>query len=282
VGGNGMEYTNPEIPEGINTSREHPLKEFAILSIGVLGGLLAVVLVLSFLADKLAYKIPFRVEQRLTKDWFQGESTSPQMEAYLNGLAARMMKAQDFPDDMQVQVHYDKGDTVNAFATLGGHIVLYRGLLKRLNNENAVAMVLAHEIAHVRHRDPIRSIGRGVVVGVAVSMVSTAVGDSMVDSLLGQGGQLTALKYSRGQESEADKLASNTLIALYGHLNGATDLFEALQQVKHGKEGVEFFSTHPLTEKRIERIHAREATIAQEGNSEVTPLPADFSSWLEE
>lgn len=277
-----MEYTNPEIPEGINTSREHPLKEFAILSIGVLGGLLAVVLVLSFLADKLAYKIPFRVEQRLTKDWFQGESTSPQMEAYLNGLAARMMKAQDFPDDMQVQVHYDKGDTVNAFATLGGHIVLYRGLLKRLNNENAVAMVLAHEIAHVRHRDPIRSIGRGVVVGVAVSMVSTAVGDSMVDSLLGQGGQLTALKYSRGQESEADKLASNTLIALYGHLNGATDLFEALQQVKHGKEGVEFFSTHPLTEKRIERIHAREATIAQEGNSEVTPLPADFSSWLEE
>jgi len=277
-----MEYSNPEIPEGINTSREHPLKEFATLSIGVLGGLLAVVLVLSFLADHLAYKIPFSVEQRLAKNWFQGEAASPQMEAYLNTLAARIMKAQDFPDDMPVQVHYDKGDTVNAFATLGGHIVIYRGLLQKLSNENAVAMVLAHEVAHVRHRDPIRSIGRGVVVGLAVSMVSTAVGDSMVDSLLGQGGQLTALKYSRGQESEADELATTTLISMYGHLKGATDLFEALQQVQHGKEGVEFFNTHPLTEKRIERIHVHEADLAQEKNSEVTSLPEGFSSWLEE
>lgn len=277
-----MEYTNPEIPEGINTSREHPLKEFAILSIGVMGGLLAVVLLLSFLADHLAYKIPFSVEQRLTKEWFKGEAASPQMETYLNALAARIMEAQDFPDDMRVQVHYDKGETVNAFATLGGHIIIYRGLLQKLSNENAVAMVLAHEIAHVRHRDPIRSMGRGVVVGVAVSMVSTAVGDSMVDSLLGQGGQLTALKYSRGQESEADELATTTLISLYGHLNGATDLFEALQQIQHGKEGIEFFSTHPLTEKRIERIHDREATITQDSHDDVTPLPADFSSWLEE
>lgn len=277
-----MEYTNPEIPEGINTSREHPLKEFAILSIGVMGGLLAVVLLLSFLADHLAYKIPFSVEQRLTKEWFKGEAASPQMETYLNALAARIMEAQDFPDDMRVQVHYDKGETVNAFATLGGHIIIYRGLLQKLSNENAVAMVLAHEIAHVRHRDPIRSMGRGVVVGVAVSMVSTAVGDSMVDSLLGQGGQLTALKYSRGQESEADELATTTLISLYGHLNGATDLFEALQQIQHGKEGIEFFSTHPLTKKRIERIHDREATITQDSHDDVTPLPADFSSWLEE
>lgn len=278
-----MEYSNPEIPEGINTSREHPLKEFAILTLGVLGGLLAVILLLSFVADKLAYKIPFSVEEQLTREWFNKQgATSSHMEAYLNGLAARLMKAQAFPDDMHVQVHYDEGDTVNAFATLGGHIVIYRGLLQRLDNENAIAMVLGHEIAHVRHRDPIRSIGRGVVIGVAVSMVSTAVGDAMVDSLLGQGGQLTALRYSREQESEADELASDSLIALYGNLGGAEDLFTALKQEHHGKEGIEFFSTHPLTEKRIERIRAQEAALGSTAAERVTPLPADFASWLKE
>jgi len=277
-----MEYSNPEIPEGINTSHEHPLKEFAILTLGVVGGLLAVVLLLSLLADQLADKIPFRVEQQLTKDWFDGDAASPPMEVYLNALAARIMTAQAFPGDLRVQVHYDAGDTVNAFATLGGHIVIYRGLLKRLSNENAITMVLAHEIAHVRHRDPIRSIGRGVVIGVAVSMVSSAVGDSMVDTLLGQGGRLTALKYSRGQESQADDLASNTLLELYGHLHGATDLFTALQQADRATEGMEFFSTHPLTQKRITRIHERETMAGSEVDGKVTPLPEDFATWLKE
>ena len=64
-------------------------------------------------------------------------------------------------------MHYDASDTVNAFATLGGHVVIYRGLLEKLPNENVVAMVVAHEIAHIKHRDPVAALGRGVAITLA-------------------------------------------------------------------------------------------------------------------
>ena len=54
-----MEYSNPEIPENINTTKEHPLKEFFILSGGIIGCIVVAVLVLSLLAETLAARIPF-------------------------------------------------------------------------------------------------------------------------------------------------------------------------------------------------------------------------------
>ena len=45
-----MDYSNPEIPEGINTSKQHPLKDFFILSIGVLGSIAIFVFLLGLFA----------------------------------------------------------------------------------------------------------------------------------------------------------------------------------------------------------------------------------------
>ena len=58
-------------------------------------------------------------------------------------------------------MHYDPGGTFNAYATAGGQLVFYRGLLEAMPHENALATVVAHEIAHVAHRDPRRLARRG-------------------------------------------------------------------------------------------------------------------------
>ncbi|MDQ6958439.1 MAG: hypothetical protein Q9M24_04925 [Mariprofundaceae bacterium] len=45
------------------------------------------------------------------------------------------------PDDMHITVHYVRSPVVNAMATLGGHIIMFEGLFKRLHSEDAVAML---------------------------------------------------------------------------------------------------------------------------------------------
>lgn len=275
-----MDYSNPEIPEGINYSKEHPLKEFILLSVGVLGLVFAALLVLSVLADRLAVYIPFSVEQNIAAERFIESDNNVPVNRYLNALAARIARAQQLPKDITVTVHYVDNDTVNAFATLGGNILMFRGLLEKLDSENALTMVLAHEVAHIHYRHPIRSMGRGVVIGVALSMVSSSLGNAMVDKLLGHAGNITVLRYSRHQEKEADETALKTLVKMYGNVEGATDLFEVLKKQEKGSLTPEFYSSHPLTDKRLQRIAEFRKDLGDRADGKETPLPKGLSNWL--
>ena len=139
---------------------------------------------------------------------------------------------------------------MNAYATLGGHIVIYEGLWNLLESENAAAMLLGHEIAHLKNRDPIRSASGGVVAALAIGLLFDEAG--LLDDFFGVSSLLTQLHFSREQETEADSSAAAAMIRLYGHLAGATDLFDEL-----GKGGAglsrppEFLSTHPHLEERV-------------------------------
>ncbi len=276
-----MEYSNPQIPEGINTSQEHPLKEFVILTGGILAIVFAVLLVLGVMADKLAHHIPFSVELSVTEGRFDDDKSDVPMKRYLNKLAQRIVVAQQLPDEISIKVHYIDSDTVNAFATLGGNILMFRGLLEQLENENALAMVLAHEVAHIKHRHPIRSMGRGIAIGLALSVVSSSLGNSVTEAVLGSAGQVTVLKFSRDHEREADETALLTLRNMYGHIAGATDLFEVFRKLEKQRfASPEFFNSHPLTDKRLQRIQQFKSEIGQSGDAKKTPLPKVYSAWL--
>ncbi|MCG8017594.1 MAG: M48 family metallopeptidase [Candidatus Thiodiazotropha sp. 'RUGA'] len=276
-----MKYSNPQIPEGINTSKQHPLKEFLMLTSGVLVLIVAAVLLLGFFADKLAHHIPFEVELKIVSQELLDAPEPGPMQRYLEGLTERIVSAQGLSEEMPITVHYVDDDTVNAFATLGGHIYMFRGLLEKLPHENALTMVLAHEIAHVKHRHPIRSLGRGITIGLALSMVSGTLGDMMANQIVSNTGMVTSLTFSRDQERESDKTALETLMVLYGNVVGADQLFVVLQNAEGTMKVPEFFSTHPLSAKRIQHIHAFSRELSGSTTAaQATPLPLDFPNWL--
>ncbi|MFT5426706.1 MAG: putative Zn-dependent protease [Gammaproteobacteria bacterium] len=279
-----MEYSNPKIPEGINTSTENPLKEFFILSIGVLGLIFIAVIILSFAAEKLAVYVPFETEQSLIPEMWakidaEAESeTSKQSREYLQSLSDRLAKRMQLPDEMEITVHYMEEDTVNAFATIGGHIFMFKGLMDKLESENALAMVLAHEMAHVYHRHPIIAMGRGVVIGLLLSAISGASSDVFVGQVVGETGMIAILNFNRDQEREADITALHAVNGLYKHVAGSNDLFTVLMQA-HGADSSEppaFLSTHPLTQDRIDDL----TTYAQERgwntDAELTKIPQNL------
>ena len=274
-----MEYSNPEIPEGINSSKAHPLKEFLWLTSGVLASIFVLILALVVFVDVLTSYIPFSMEKEIPFPEIEAGSEQGPLPEYLQSLADRIVESQDLPDEMKITIHYLDDETVNAFATLGGHVFFFRGLLEKLPNENALTMLMAHEIAHVKHRHPIKSLGRGLVAGLALSVISTTAGDAIIGNFLGEAGYLTILKYSREMELEADETAIKAVNSIYGHLGGADDLFKILKAEAGSLEPPEFFSTHPLTDDRIAEI---DSYVDASQKDKTTPLPDKFQEWITE
>ena len=227
-----------------------------------------------FTADRLAPYVPFEAEVRLAG---QVSGTLPagggEVQGYLQSLGDRLARAQGLPPGMRVTVHYQDGPVVNAFATLGGHVVIHGGLIRKLPNENALAMVLAHEIGHVQFRHPVRALGRGLALGVILSAVSGTAGNAMAQRALGETGLLTTLTFNREQEEAADATALAALVQVYGHAAGATTLFEVLRKAAKGPAPPRILSTHPLTEDRIRRMETLAARRGWALAGETTAIP---------
>lgn len=274
-----MDYGNPRIPEGINTSSEHPLKELFILSSGALAVLAIISVLLAYFGAGLARLVPFETELRLAETFEVETAPDSPLQHYLRTTARRVAGVMDLPEGMHIQIHYQAEETINAFATLGGNIILFRGLLELIPDENTLAMLLAHEIAHIENRDPIVSVGRsiGITAGLSILMGDTP------SSALGNTGLLTQLYFSRQVESLADLSALEALVELYGHAAGATSLFELLRQerARGGSGGSPaFFSTHPLDEQRIQTLEDAIVANGWASDRPGMPLPEGFADWL--
>jgi predicted Zn-dependent protease len=271
-----VKYENPKIPEGINVSTEHPLIDFLMLAVGVALSVCAIVVLLAWSAEYAARFVPFSVERSLVEKAFltdryaaKDEAQVRDIDIYLKALTQRLVNAANLPEGMTVRSHLIEDETINAYATLGGNIFILRGLFERMPNENALAMVIAHEIAHIKHRDPIIAMARGISVSFITSTLIGMTNNSLAGGIVGQAGLFTALRFSREQETAADAAALNVLAEVYGHLGGATDLFEILGAESTSRVP-EFFSSHPRSERRISGVSGRTA-ISE--NGPLIPLP---------
>ena len=271
-------YENPQLPEGINVSPTHPLKEFGLLLGGISALVFIAVLALSVAAGYLVRFIPFAQEQALASSinadrLKQSHSAEDKRrEQYLQSLGNRLSAAMDLPDGMRITVHHSADSTVNAMATLGGNIIVFQGLIDTVDSENALAMVLAHEIAHIRHRHPIIAMGRGFTVMLALSALS-GIGDGLMQQWIGSMGMLPVLAFNREQEEVADADALQALIRVYGHANGASAFFEHVANQSGLPEPPALLNTHPDTEKRIEHIRDFEQTHGKPDAAPLMPLP---------
>ena len=98
-------------------------------------------------------------------------------------------------------------------------------------------------------------LGRGVVIGLAISAITGASGQGLTNDILGDAGLLTILKFGRDQEIEADKIGLAAVAKVYGHTNGTTDLFDMFNQLSKGDQQLpQFLSSHPQNESRIKYI----------------------------
>ncbi|GGY54961.1 hypothetical protein GCM10011297_29770 [Bacterioplanes sanyensis] len=246
---------NPILPDSINNAHEHPLKDFFILVLGVAAIMALLTWLLAASATWLAPRIPYSWES----GWVDAQQSDDAIEVELQQLMSKLLPESALP----VQVHYLADEAApNAFATLGGHIFVTQGLLEAVQSENGLAMVLAHEYAHVQLRHPMTLLLEQLSFGVIFGLL----GANDVGSWVGQhSSMLTLLSFNRDMERAADGYALQRLQAVYGHSRGAEEFFRHVLE-EDESHWQQFMQTHPLTSERLAHIES------QPGNGELTPL----------
>lgn len=155
-------------------------------------------------------------------------------------------------------------NTLNAFATPGGHIYVFTGLIKYLDNEDQLAGVLGHEIAHADKRHTTKQLQ--TQYGIAL-LLSVALGNNP-GTLAQIATGLATLKFGRDAEKEADDFSVVYLGGTnYYACNGAAGFFEKMLANNQGSNTPEFLSTHPDPGNRVQAINAK----AQQEGCKTTP-----------
>lgn len=153
-------------------------------------------------------------------------------------------------------------DVVNAFAVPGCFIYVTRGLMAIVNSEAELASVLGHEVGHIVARHGQRQQMRSLWSALGVLAVSLAGYESLTRFAAGAA-QLFGLRYSRDQEHEADELGIRYLQRAGQDPYAAADMLAALDRQQdyiaaiggqaEAKGMPEWASSHPLTDKRVDR-----------------------------
>ncbi len=150
--------------------------------------------------------------------------------------------------------------TVNAWAMPGGKVAVYTGLLPVTQDENGLAVVLGHEIAHAIAKHGNERMSQGLIaqlggVGLSVALAQQPVAtQQLFQTAYGVGANVGfLLPYSRVQENEADRIGL-VLMALAGYdPRNAVPLWQRMA-AQGGARTPEFLSTHPNPQSRIENI----------------------------
>ena len=145
---------------------------------------------------------------------------------------------------------------VNAFAVPGGWVYVNRGLIARAQTMNQLAGVLGHEIGHITRRHSMQQMqqAQGMNGGLMALCTLTKVCDSGAgQAAINIGGTALFAKYSRDDETQADKEGVATMVKARIDPNGIPEMFRILlSERKSNPSAVDaFFATHPLEESRI-------------------------------
>jgi predicted Zn-dependent protease len=227
---------------------------------------------LPYAAERIAPLVPTAVEARI------GEGAEKQIGAIFGDkrcedpagrtalvtLINKLKRAGDM--DTPIIATVVSSSTENAFALPGGRVYVFDGLLKKAQNVDELAGVLAHELGHVKHLHVMRRIiqagGTSFLIGLLFGDVSG--GTAMVYV----GRELINSSYSRDSEREADAFA---IAAMQKLGRSPKPLGEFLVRMTKGmdKKVISILSSHPMSEDRLAMM--AKADLSRPGPELLTP-----------
>ncbi|MDR1035771.1 MAG: M48 family metallopeptidase [Deltaproteobacteria bacterium] len=156
-----------------------------------------------------------------------------------------------------------ESDDINAFCMPGGKVAFYSAILPVCQDDNGIAVVMGHEVAHALARHGAERVSQqmaaqfgGNVLGAVIGQ--TSMGSSTAQMVMigyGLGAQFGVLMpFSRTQEAEADRIGLS-LMAIAGYdPEAAVGFWGRMEQATGRTSGSDFFSTHPSNPARIQNI----------------------------
>jgi len=223
---------------------------------------------LPLLGDESSSNISPQKEFEIGRAWLKAyrsrvnENHDPLLRDYLEKLIKKLASKSRL-EDRRIELIVINNSTLNAFAVPGGIIGIHTGLFLYAKTEDELASVIAHEIAHLSQRHFARRLNQQKknrvisMAGLLASLIlaATAGSDAGMAGLSATQtmGMKTALRYSRQNEREADRLGLQTMIASGMNPSAMSSMFEGmLKLTRHASSKIpEFLRSHPLTQDRV-------------------------------
>ena len=234
-----------------------------LLSLGfkkhlVIAGVLLVFIVAGYLllspiiAEKAVALMPESFDDYLGSsfmmDYMTENSVDSEKTDILNAFAAQLELNNTRPLTFTVV----EKPIVNAFALPDGNIVLYTGLLDKMENYEELAGLIGHEVVHVNQRHSLKMLCRNLAGYIFISAIFSDVNGIMA-VIADNAHNLNSLSFSREYEREADHKGAALMIQNRIDPYGMLKLFERLQDDEDFVVP-EFFSSHPITDNRMQYI----------------------------
>jgi len=177
--------------------------------------------------------------QKAVEDYMAQQGTSDELNGY----------------DWQFNVI--DSEEVNAWAMPGGKVVVYTGILPYTQDEDGLAVVMAHEIAHVIAKHGAEQMSQDLLINAGGAAVQKSTGSDVFLKAYSIGSTYgVKLPYSRTHEYEADHLGL-IFMAMAGYDPYQAPIFWKRMSQSGGAAGTpEFMSTHPSDENRIAKLNA--------------------------
>jgi beta-barrel assembly-enhancing protease len=205
------------------------------------------------------------IEQLKRRDLLPPEVEDEEIVEYIRSLASRIARHSDLRIPLNVSVL--KSEEINAFALPGGYLFINSGLIAKAGDENELAGVIAHEIAHIAARHSDRLMGRANIANIIfqAAQVAALILTGGVGSLatyymlqtgffgLGMVLSLSLLGVSRDFEIEADILGTQYLWHANYDTRGFVNFFGRMAEEAGYVTGLSWFRTHPPFAERMTR-----------------------------
>lgn len=175
--------------------------------------------------------------------------------SYVNQVGQRIV-GQTNMRELPWEFHIVDDPAINAFNIPGGHVYVHTGLIEAAGNASELAGVMAHEIAHGVERHATERLtqayGLSIIAGLVLGQ-NPGILEQIVAQIAGTG---AIASFSRGDEREADELGVRYMFNAGYNPEGMADMFRTLLEERQRRPSrlEQFFSTHPLTEDRIQAI----------------------------
>lgn len=218
-----------------------------------------------YAADPIARAMPEKYRTQIADiSWSQVNqftvqcNDSDEATEILNNLAYRMMEASGVPQRDDIWITIADATFPNAFALPDNSIIVTDELIDMADHPDELTGVLAHEIAHIEHNHIMKNVIRQIGAGIFFDVVFGGAGAGQAIAIASV--QLAGLRYSRGDETDADSRGMDYLDAASISTGGIASMFDRIQAYEE-RVGVSdiptMLSSHPASRERADAARAR-------------------------
>ena len=178
----------------------------------------------------------------------------------ISNAITRYMQQNGYGDKYNYNYEFNliQSKDINAWCMPGGKVAVYTGILPVTRDDAGLATVMGHEIAHAIAGHSSEQASSGALAQLGTSVIGASTGSDAVGQLSGIGAQLVLLKYSRKQESEADRLGLIFMAIAGYNPEAAISFWERMSSAAQSNGAPpEILSSHPSDASRIAEIRKR-------------------------